>query len=59
MKRIQIIVESQYNIMVQPVDAEAYEYPAEMFVEVQILATLRHKSVTLIGKNNDHVVINP
>jgi hypothetical protein len=60
MKRYtQILVASRVNIIMQPVDAEAYDYPGTMAEECQNYATLARKPVILVGKHGDSFEFKP
>lgn len=58
-KLIQIIVNSQYNMVVQPVNAEAYDFPALMFQELIDLMICYKKPIIFKDRNNDNFMLDP
>lgn len=59
MKFISVIVESQVNVLVQPVDAEAYLHPDQLMQEMVDLVEQLQKPVTLITKHGGKFTMRP
>lgn len=53
MRFIEIVVESQKEVVVQPRNAEAYDFPSSIVLECRELVGKKEKPVILIGKNGD------
>jgi hypothetical protein len=51
--KILVIARSQYNIIVQPIDAEAYDFPVKIIIQCRQLGWDAQLPVTLIDKNGD------
>lgn len=59
MKLLSRIVTSQVNIIVQPLSAEACDFPAAMAAEAQALANREQKPVVLLGAREDRHEFTP
>jgi hypothetical protein len=59
MKHLQIIVESQVNILVQPWDHESHEQVAAIINEAQKLAQQTEKPVVILDKWGGRAEIKP
>ena len=51
--KTKVIVESQVNIFVQPVNAEAYDFPFHIGVECNTLANKTGKTVVLLDRDGN------
>jgi hypothetical protein len=54
-----LIVESRLNMVRQPFDEDAYNYPGGIASECQRWAETISKPVVLVGKNGDTFEFNP
>lgn len=53
LKLVHVIVRSQVNTLVQPLNAEACDYPAGIAAECQLLADFYKQPVVLLGARED------
>ncbi len=59
LKRVQVIVASQVNILVQPISAEACEFPVEIANECQSVANMNRRPVVLLDAGGDRHTFEP
>jgi len=56
---LNVLVASRLNVIVQPYDADAYNYPGSIACECQAMANEMGKPVVLLGKNGDRFEFLP
>jgi hypothetical protein len=54
-----LVVASQTNIIVQPLNAEAHEQPAELAIQAQRICDLNEKPVVLLNRDGNRTKFQP
>ena len=58
-KHLDVICVSQVNIIVQPLSAECYEFPAAMYIQAKNLAVIHKLPVIFLDKHDNAATIQP